>query len=146
MTSFSLLLFQYEFTYVTVSWFQLFSLNKFFLFNYLLVSFIFTIWQHKDPYLNQSLLSPCGNTRSWSWHQICDTSFFLFILKFLRLVKLFYVIGFEYLKLVVSTSSVVWSQVRWFFILEYFCTINHGERIKSFRISSMFYCLYYYPV
>ena len=146
MTSFSFLLFRYEFIYVTVSWFQLFSLNKFFLFNYPLVSFIFTIQQHKNPYLNQSLLSPCSNTRSWSWHQICDTSFFLFILKFLWLVKLFYVIRFEFLKLVVSTSSVVWSQVRWFFILEYFCAINHGERIKSFRISSMFYCLNYYPV
>ena len=71
MTSFCFLLFRYEFTYVTVSWFQLFSLNNFFLFNYSLVSFIFTIWQHKNPYLNQSLLSPCGNTRSWSWHQIC---------------------------------------------------------------------------
>ena len=92
MTSFSFLLFWYEFTYVTVSWFQLFSLNKFFLFIYLLVSFIFTIQQHKNPYLNQLLLSPCGNTRSWSQHQICDTSFFLFILKFLWLVKLFYVI------------------------------------------------------
>ena len=32
--------------------------------------------------------------------------------------------------LVVSTSSVVWSQVRRFFILEYFCAINHGERIE----------------
>ena len=146
MTSFSFLLFRYKFTYITVSWFQLFSLNKFFFFNYLLVSFIFTKWQHKDPYLNQSLLSPCSNTRSWSQHQICDTSFFLFILKFLRLVKLFYVNGYEYLKLVVSTSSVVWSPVRQFFILEYFHAINHGERIKSFRISSMFYCLYYYPV
>ena len=75
-----------------------------------------------------------------------DSSFFLLILKFLWLVKLFYVMGFEFLKLVVSTSSVVWSQVRWFFIFEYFCTINHGERITSFRISSMFYCLNYYPV
>ena len=64
---------------------------------------------------------PCGNTRSWSWHQICDTSFFLFILKFYGLVKMliFHMYGFECLKLVVSTSSVVWSQVRWFFILEY---------------------------
>ena len=77
---------------------------------------------------------------------LCDTSFFLFILKFLQLVKLSYVTRFQFLKLVVSTSSVVWSQVRRFFILEYFCAINHGERIKSFRISSMFYCLNYYPV
>ena len=44
----------------------------------------------------------------------------------------------------VSTSSVVWSQVRWFFILEYYCAINHDERIKSFRISSIIYCLYCY--
>ena len=118
MTSFSFLLFRYELTYVTVSWLQLFSLNNFFLFNYSLVSFIFTVWQHQNPYLKQSLSSPCGNTRSWSRHQICDTSSFLFILKFLQLVKLFYVIRFEFLKLVVSTSSVLWSQVRWFFVLE----------------------------
>ena len=126
------------------SWFWLFSLNNLFLFNYSLVSIIFTIRQYKNPYLNQLLLlSPCSNTKSWSWNQICDTSFFLFILKFLWLVKLlmFYVIKFKFLKLMVSTSSVVWSQVRWFFILEYFHAINHGERIKSFRISSMFYCL-----
>ena len=93
---------------------------------------IITMWQHKIL-----VTAP-----------ICYTSFFLFILKCYGLVKLlmFYVIGFEFLKLVVSTSSVVWSQVRWFFILEYFHAINHGERIKSFRISSMFYCLYYYPI
>ena len=34
---------------------------------------------------------------------------------------------------VVSTSSVVWSQVRWFFLLEYiFCTINHDEQKNHF--------------
>ena len=81
MTSFSFVLFQYEFTYVTVSWFQLFSLNNFFLFSYLLVSYLHHA-ATQNPYFNQSLLSPCGNTRSWSWHQICDTSFFLFIVKF----------------------------------------------------------------
>ena len=32
---------------------------------------------------------------------------------------IFHVYEFESLKLVVTTSSVVWSQVRWFFILEY---------------------------
>ena len=72
-------------------------------------------------YIHQlSFFPPCSNTRSWSWHHICDTSFFLFILKFYSLVKLlmFHMYGFEFLKLMVSTS-VVWSQVRWFFILEY---------------------------
>ena len=90
-----------------------------------------------------AVVSKCfiNNISKKQLKQDSDTSFFLFILKFLWLVKLFYVIRFEFLKLVVSTSSVVWSQVRWFFILEYFHTINHGERIKSFRISSMFYCL-----
>ena len=82
------------------------------------------------------------------WNQHCLTFLLLIYIKVLWLVKLlmFYGNGFEFLKLVVSTSSVVWSQVRWFFILEYFHTFNHGERIKSFRLSSMFYCLNYYPV
>ena len=32
------------------------------------------------------------------------------------------------LLVVVSTSSVVWSQVRWFFLMRnVFCTINHDE-------------------
>ena len=64
---------------------------------------------------------PCGNTRSWSWHQIWDTFFFLFILQIYSLVKLLmlHVYGFVFLKLVVSTSSIAWSQVRRFFILKY---------------------------
>ena len=130
MPSFSFLLFWYEFTYVTVSWIWLFSLNNSFLFSYSLVSFIFTMQQHK-------ILVTAPNL----WHFLL-----LIYIKVLQVVKFSYVIRFEFLKLVVSTSSVVWSQVRWFFILEYFCAINHGEKVKSFRISSMFYCLYYYPV
>ena len=40
---------------------------------------------------------------------------------------------------VVSTSSVVWSQVRWFFLLRYiFHAINHEEQKESLWLSSMF--------
>ena len=36
---------------------------------------------------------------------------------------------YRFIMVVVSTSSVVWSQVRWFFLLEYiFHTINHDEQ------------------
>ena len=42
---------------------------------------------------------------------------------------------------VVSTSSAVWSQVRRFFILEYFCTINHDEIRESLWLSLMFYSM-----
>ena len=35
--------------------------------------------------------------------------------------------------------SVVWSQMRWFFLLEYiFHAINHDEQHKSLRFSLMF--------
>ena len=34
--------------------------------------------------------------------------------------------------IVVSTSSVVLSQVRQFLVLEYFCTINHDEQENHF--------------
>ena len=40
---------------------------------------------------------------------------------------------------VVSTSSVVWSQVRWFFLMRnVFCTINHDEQHESLWLSLMF--------
>ena len=40
---------------------------------------------------------------------------------------------------VVSTSSVVWSQVRQFFLLEYvFRAINHDEQNESLWLSLMF--------
>ena len=36
---------------------------------------------------------------------------------------------YRFVIVVVSTSSVVWSKVRWFFLLEYiFCAINHDEQ------------------
>ena len=45
----------------------------------------------------------------------------------------------DYRFVVVSTSSVVWSQMRQFFLLEYiFRTINHDEQHKSLQFSSMF--------
>ena len=34
--------------------------------------------------------------------------------------------------IVVSTSSVMWSQVRWYFVLEYFHAINHDEQENHF--------------
>ena len=45
----------------------------------------------------------------------------------------------DYRFVVVSTSSVVWSQARRFFLLEYiFHTINHDEQNKSLWLSLMF--------
>ena len=44
--------------------------------------------------------------------------------------------------LVVSTASVVWSQVRQSFILEYFHTINHDEIREPLWLSLMFYSMY----
>ena len=47
-------------------------------------------------------------------------------------------LNYKFVMVVVSTSSVVWSQVRWFFLLEYiFHAINHDEQ-KSLWLSSMF--------
>ena len=43
---------------------------------------------------------------------------------------------------VVSTSSVVWSQVRQFFVLEYSCTINHDEIREPLWLPLMFYSVY----
>ena len=79
----------------------------------------------QDPFVNYNF-SPCGNSRSWSQHQICDTSFFLFnfISFMIGQVWLFVFAMF----IVVSTSSVVWSQVRWFFLMRIaFHAINHDE-------------------
>ena len=47
---------------------------------------------------------------------------------------------YKFVMVVVSTSSVVWSQVRWF--LEYFCTINHDEIREPLWLSLMFYSMY----
>ena len=59
---------------------------------------------------------------------LSDTSFFYFTITVLRWVK-FYVFM---LFVVVSTSSVVWSLVRWFFLLRnVFCAINHDEQHES---------------
>ena len=45
----------------------------------------------------------------------------------------------DYRFVVVSTSSVVWSQMRRFFLLEYiFHAINHDEQNKSLWFSLMF--------
>ena len=45
----------------------------------------------------------------------------------------------DYRFVVVSTSSVVWSQVRHFFLLEYIChAINHDEQNESLWLSLMF--------
>ena len=45
----------------------------------------------------------------------------------------------DYWFVVVSTSSVVQSQVRQFFLLEYiFCTINHEEQKESLWLSLTF--------
>ena len=45
----------------------------------------------------------------------------------------------DYRFAVVSTSSVMWSQVRRSFLLEYiFCTINHDEQNESLWLSLMF--------
>ena len=45
----------------------------------------------------------------------------------------------DYRFVVVSTSSVVWSQVRRFFLLEYiFRAINHDEQNESLWFSLMF--------
>ena len=48
----------------------------------------------------------------------------------------------KFVMVVVSTSSVVWSQVRQFFILEYFCAINHDEIREPLWLSLMFYSMY----
>ena len=48
-------------------------------------------------------------------------------------------LDFMFVIVVLSTSSVVWSQVRQFFLLEYiFCTINHDEQQESLWLSLMF--------
>ena len=45
----------------------------------------------------------------------------------------------DYRFVVVSTSSVVWSQVRQFFLLKYiFHAINHDEQNESLWLSLMF--------
>ena len=45
----------------------------------------------------------------------------------------------DYRFVVVSTSSVVWLQVRWFFLLEYiFHTIYHDEQNESLWLPLMF--------
>ena len=49
---------------------------------------------------------------------------------------------YEFVMVVVSTSSVVWSQVRQFFILEYFHAINHDEIREPLWLSLMFYSMY----
>ena len=49
---------------------------------------------------------------------------------------------YKFVMVVVSTSSVVWSQVRQFFILEYFCTINHDKIREPLWLSLMFYSMY----
>ena len=62
-----------------------------------------------------------------------DASFFHFTLKVLRQIKFYYVLGYRFVIVVVSTSSAVWSEVRLFFLLEYiFCTINHDEQKNLF--------------
>ena len=48
--------------------------------------------------------------------------------------------------LVVSTSSVVWSQVRQFFVLEYFCTINHDEITVTLVIINVLLYTYHSPM
>ena len=94
---------------------------------------IFIMRQLKILFSTTQCISSCGNSRSWSHHQICDTSFSCITLLVLLKVK-FYV--FEYMSkcklkslfIVVSTSPVVWSQVRWFFLMRnVFCAINHDE-------------------
>ena len=42
------------------------------------------------------------------------------------------------------TSSVVWSQVRWFFVLEIYVLLTMMKEQSHFRLSSMFYYLYYH--
>ena len=49
---------------------------------------------------------------------------------------------YKFVMVVVSTSSVVWSQVRRFFILEYFHAINHDEIREPLWLSLMFYSMY----
>ena len=49
---------------------------------------------------------------------------------------------YKFVMVVVSTSLVVWSQVRQFFILEYFCTINYDEIREPLWLSLMFYSMY----
>ena len=91
---------KFRFNKVTVYWFQLFSLNSSFLFSHYCslsfslcgnTSFKFLLsirlyWHHMATLLFycQLLSSSCGNSISWSWHQICDTSFFYFTLIVLR--------------------------------------------------------------
>ena len=48
---------------------------------------------------------------------------------------------YKFVMVVVSTS-VVWSQVRQFFILEYFCTINRDEIREPLWLSLIFYSMY----
>ena len=49
---------------------------------------------------------------------------------------------YKFVMVVVSTSSVVWSQVRQFFVLEYFHAINHDEIRKPLWLPLMFYSTY----
>ena len=48
---------------------------------------------------------------------------------------------YKFVMVVVSTSSVVWSQVRLFFVLEYFSAINHDEIREPLWLSLMFYSI-----
>ena len=48
-------------------------------------------------------------------------------------------LNYKFVIVVVSTSSVVWSQVRQFFLLEYsFCTIKQDEQKESLWLSLKF--------
>ena len=43
-----------------------------------LYTMYFIMWQLKILFSIIQCISSCSNSRSWSWHKICDTSFFLF--------------------------------------------------------------------
>ena len=91
---------KFSFNKVTVYWFQLFSLNSSSLCSYYCCLsfslcgnsrsyFLLSIrlyWHHTVMILSycQLLSSSCSHSRSWSWHQICDTSFIYFALIVLR--------------------------------------------------------------
>ena len=61
---------------------------------YLIVSsFHYAAMQDPNIYC-PTQTSPCGNSTSWSWHQICDPSFFSIAILALLKVK-FCMIGFD---------------------------------------------------
>ena len=77
-----------------------------------IVNFKFNHVQLKSWYLLSNTNFTMWQLKSWSQHQICDTSFLYITVLVLFICNKLLLLSID----VVSTSLVVWSQVRWFFL------------------------------